>query len=133
MSASGPRHRRVVLTGLGAVTPAGLTAPATWASLTAGRSGIGRITRFDATECAAQIAGEVRNFDPVSPRCAAVHPRGPAGSAVTAPLSLKEVKKLGRFSHLGLAAGLEAYADSGLDAIRAGLAPERIGINLGVG
>jgi 3-oxoacyl-[acyl-carrier-protein] synthase II len=133
MNSPGARNRRVVLTGLGAVTPVGLTAPASWAALTAGRSGIARITRFDATECSAQIAGEVKDFDPVAPRCAPVHPRGPAGAAVTAPLSPKEVKKLGRFSHLGLAAGLEAYADSGLDAIRATLAPERIGINLGVG
>src|SRR5271170_7116763 len=121
MNSPSARHRRVVVTGLGAVTPVGLTAPATWASLTAGRSGIGRITRFDATECAAQIAGEVKDFDPVAPRCAAVYPRGLGSAAVTAPLSPKEVKKLGRFSHLGLAAGLEAYADSGLDAVRATL------------
>ncbi len=125
--------RRVAITGLGAVTPVGHTAPATWAALTAGRSGIGRIERFDATECASRIAGEVRNFDPVAPRCAPVHPRGPAGEAVTAGLTAKEVKKLGRFSHLGMAAGLEAYADSGLDAVRATLRPERMGVNLGVG
>jgi 3-oxoacyl-[acyl-carrier-protein] synthase II len=133
MNSPGARHRRVVLTGLGAVTPVGQTASATWAALIAGRSGIAPITRFDATECTARIAGEVVDFDPVAPRCAAVHPRGPAGAPVTTPLSPKEVKKLGRFSHLGLAAGLEAYADSGLDAVRATLAPERIGINLGVG
>jgi len=125
--------RRVVVTGLGAVTPVGLTAPATWEALTAGRSGIGRLERFDASECAARIAGEVRHFDPVAPRCAPLHPRGPSGEAVTAPLSPKELKKLGRFSHLGLAAGLEAYADSGLDGIRGTLRPERIGVNLGVG
>ena len=123
----------VILTGLGAVTPVGQTAAATWEALTAGRSGIARITRFDATECTAQIAGEVKDFDPVAVRCAPVYPRGPAGPAVTASLSAKEVKKLGRFSHLGLAAGLEAYADSGLDGVRATLSPERIGINLGVG
>ncbi len=125
--------RRVAITGLGAVTPVGLTAPATWSALTAGRSGIGRLERFDAAECASRIAGEVRNFDPVAPRCSPVYPRGAAGGAVTAPLSPKEVKKLGRFSHLGLAAGLEAYADSGLDAVRGTLRPERIGVNLGVG
>jgi 3-oxoacyl-[acyl-carrier-protein] synthase II len=125
--------RRVAITGLGAVTPVGHTAPATWAALIAGRSGIGRIERFDATDCASRIAGEVRNFDPVAPRCAPVHPRGPAGDAVTAGLTPKEQKKLGRFSHLGLAAGLEAYADSGLDAVRATLRPERMGVNLGVG
>jgi 3-oxoacyl-[acyl-carrier-protein] synthase II len=133
MNAPNPHRRRVVLTGLGAVTPVGQTAAATWEALTAGRSGIARITRFDATECTAQIAGEVKDFDPVAVRCAPVYPRGPAGPAVTASLSAKEVKKLGRFSHLGLAAGLEAYADSGLDGVRATLSPERIGINLGVG
>ena len=126
-------RRRVAITGLGAVTPVGLTAPATWAALTAGRSGIVRIERFDAAECASRIAGEVRNFDPVATRCAPVRPRGPAGEAVTAGLSPKEIKKLGRFSHLGLAAGLEAYADSGVDAIRGTLRPERMGVNLGVG
>ncbi len=125
--------RRVAITGLGAVTPVGLTAPATWSALTAGRSGIGRLERFDPAECASRIAGEVRHFDPVAPRCSPVHPRGAAGGAVTSPLSPKEVKKLGRFSHLGLAAGLEAYADSGLDAVRGTLRPERIGVNLGVG
>ena len=53
-------RRRVAITGLGAVTPVGNSAAATWAALIAGRSGIGRITRFDPTDCAAQIAGEVR-------------------------------------------------------------------------
>src|SRR5687767_5770206 len=56
--------RRVVITGIGAVTPCGNTATDTWAALIAGRSGIGRITRFDPTGCTAQIAGEVRDFDP---------------------------------------------------------------------
>jgi 3-oxoacyl-[acyl-carrier-protein] synthase II len=133
MNPSPSTRRRVVLTGLGAVTPVGLTAAATWSALTAGRSGIGPITRFDATDCSARIAGEVRDFDPVAPRCAPLHPRGAAGEPVTAGLTPKEVKKLGRFSHLGLAAGVEAYADSGLDAHRGALPPERIGVNLGVG
>ena len=126
-------HRRVAITGMGAVTPVGSTAPETWSSLTEGRSGIARIERFDASLCASQIAGEVRNFDPTAPRCPEVRPRGAAGEPVTAPLSAKEVKKLGRFSHLGMAAGLEAYADSGIDAVRSTLSPERIGVNLGVG
>src|SRR6185503_2152666 len=56
--------RRVVVTVIGAVTPCGNTAVDTWSSLIAGRSGIGRVTRFDPTGCAAQIAGEVKNFDP---------------------------------------------------------------------
>lgn len=125
--------RRVAVTGLGAVTPVGNTAPETWAALLAGRSGIGPIERFNAADCAARIAGEVRGYDPVAARCPPQHPRGPAGEPVSAPLAAKEVKKLGRFSHLGMGAGLEAYADSGLDAARAGIAPERIGVNLGVG
>jgi 3-oxoacyl-[acyl-carrier-protein] synthase II len=125
--------RRVVVTGLGAITPVGNTAPATWAALVAGRSGIGRITRFDPAGCTAQIAGEVRGFQPSAPLSVPLHPRGPGGEPVTCVVSPKEVKKLGRFTHLGLAAALEAYADSGLDAHRATLAPERLGANLGVG
>jgi len=125
--------RRVVVTGLGAVTPVGLTAPETWASLIAGRSGIGPITHFDATGCTARIAGEVRGFDPTAPNGSVVHPRGAAGEPVTAALSPKEVRKLGRFSHLGVAAGLEAYIDSGLDAHRSSLPSERMGVSLGVG
>jgi 3-oxoacyl-[acyl-carrier-protein] synthase II len=126
-------RRRVVVTGLGAVTPCGNTAPDTWASLSAGRSGIGRITRFDPTGCAAQIAGEVKGFDPARPLPAPLFPRGPGSEAVTQTLTLKDVKKFGRFTHLGAAAAVEAYADSGLDAHRATLSPDRMGVNLGVG
>jgi 3-oxoacyl-[acyl-carrier-protein] synthase II len=133
MSRPADYPRRVVVTGLGAVTPLAHTARGTWEAMIAGRSGIGPITRFDAAECATRIAGEVKEFDPSGVRCAAVWPRGPAQASVTAAVSPKEVKKLGRFSHLGLAAGLEAYADSGLDSIRSKLPPERVGVNLGVG
>jgi len=126
-------RRRVVITGLGAVTPVGLTAAATWAGLTAGRSGIGPITRFDTKDCPVKIAGEVRDFDPVKPLAAPLHPRGPGGEAVTAAFSPKDTKKFGRFTHLGCAAAVEAYADSGLDAHRAHLAADRMGVNLGVG
>jgi len=126
-------QRRVVVTGIGAVTPVGLSAPATWSALIAGRSGIGPITRFDATGCTARIAGEVRGFDPSAPLPKPLHPRGPAGEPLLMAVSPKDVKKLGRFSHLGLAAGIEAYADSGLDTFRSELRPERVGVNLGVG
>lgn len=125
--------RRVVITGVGAVTPCGNSAPATWAALIAGRSGIGRITRFDATGCTAQIAGEVRDFDPARLLPAPLHPRGPQGDPLTQAMTLKDVKKFGRFTHLGTAAAVEAYADSGLDAHRATLPAERMGVNLGVG
>jgi 3-oxoacyl-[acyl-carrier-protein] synthase II len=126
-------RRRVAVTGLGAVTPVGLTAPATWASLIGGRSGIGPITRFDATGCNARIAGEVRDYDPTAPIAVPVHPRGAGNDPVTSPLTPKDLRKLGRFTHLGLGAGLEAYVDSGLDGARSGLPSERIGVNLGVG
>jgi 3-oxoacyl-[acyl-carrier-protein] synthase II len=132
MSASLPA-RRVAITGMGAVTPVGLGAPATWDSLVAGRSGIGPITHFDATGCTARIAGEVRGFDATAPVGAPVYPRGPGSEPVVSPLTPKDLRKLGRFSHLGVAAGLEAYIDSGLDPHRASLPSERIGVNLGVG
>jgi 3-oxoacyl-[acyl-carrier-protein] synthase II len=125
--------RRVAITGLGAVTPVGLTVPATWASLVGGRSGIGIITRFDPTGCNARIAGEVRGYDPAQPIGSTVYPRGTGSIPVTAPLNQKDVRKLGRFTHLGLGAGLEAYVDSGLDASRGLLPSERMGVNLGVG
>ena len=132
LSSAIPR-RRVVITGLGAVTPIGLTAPATWAALLAGKSGISRITRFDATKCTAQIAGEVKDFNPVAPLPVPLFPWGREAEPLTMAVSPKDLKKLGRFSHLGLAAGVEAYADSGLDAHRAVVPPERLGIELGVG
>jgi 3-oxoacyl-[acyl-carrier-protein] synthase II len=101
--------------------------------LVGGRSGISRITRFDATGCAAQIAGEVRDFNPTTPLAAPLYPRGPLAEPLATVVTAKDAKKVGRFTHLGLTAGIEAYADSGLDAARAGLPPERIGVNIGVG
>jgi 3-oxoacyl-[acyl-carrier-protein] synthase II len=133
MPKSNSSSRRVVITGVGAVTPCGNTAHDTWAALTAGRSGIGRITRFDASACNAQIAGEVKNFDPARVLPAPLHPRGPSGEPLTQALTLKDVKKFGRFTHLGIGAAVEAYADSGLDAHRATLPADRMGVNLGVG
>jgi 3-oxoacyl-[acyl-carrier-protein] synthase II len=79
------------------------------------------------------IAGEVKGFEPTAPIAAPVRPRGGASDPVTAALTPKDVRKLGRFSHLGLGAGLEAYVDSGLDAFRDSFSSERIGVNLGVG
>ncbi len=125
--------RRVVITGLGAVTPCGNTAAETWSALVAGRSGIGKITRFDAALCNAQIAGEVRGFDPSRPLPAPLRPRGAASEPMLQALTPKDVKKFGRFTHLGVGAAVEAYADSGLDAHRDTLNAERMGVNLGVG
>ena len=126
-------RRRVAITGIGAVTPCGNSAAETWAALVAGRSGIDRITRFDATTCSAQIAGEVRNFDVTRPLPKPLHPRGAANDPLTQVLTPKDVKKFGRFTHLGAAAAVEAYADSGIDEARAHYSPERMGVNLGVG
>lgn len=125
--------RRVVITGIGAVTPCGNTAAETWAALVAGRSGIGPITRFDSAGCTARIAGEVRNFDPARLLPAPLRPRGAEGDPITHAMSLKDVKKFGRFTHLGTSAAVEAYADSGLDAHRGALLSVRMGVNLGVG
>jgi 3-oxoacyl-[acyl-carrier-protein] synthase II len=126
-------NRRVVITGLGAVTPVGNSAKDTWAALAAGRSGIAKITRFDPTGCNAQIAGEVKNFDPTRLLDAPLHPRGLNEAPLNQVLTQKDVKKFGRFTHLGSVAAVEAYADSGLDAHRAELNSERMGVNLGVG
>lgn len=133
MNPATPSTRRVVVTGIGAVTPCGNSAPETWAALIAGRSGISRITRFDPTGCTAQIAGEVKGFDPARLLPAPLHPRGAGRDPLTQATTLKDVKKFGRFTHLGAAAAVEAYADSGLDAHRATLNSERMGVNLGVG
>jgi len=75
----------------------------------------------------------VRDYDPTAPLARPVYPRGPDGDPVLAALSPKDVRKLGRFTHLGLGAGLEAYVDSGLDTNRDSIESERIGVNLGVG
>jgi 3-oxoacyl-[acyl-carrier-protein] synthase II len=133
MQNSSSSSRRVAITGIGAVTPCGHTASETWASLIAGRSGIRRITRFDPTGCTAQIAGEVKSFDPARTLPSPLRPRGPSSDPVTQALTAKDVKKFGRFTHLGVGAAVEAYADSGLDAHRGTLPPERMGVNLGVG
>ncbi len=123
----------MVVTGLGVVSPLGLSAPETWAGLVAGRSGIGPITRFDATGCTARIVGEVKGFEPTQALPAPLYPRGKDGEALTTVFTPKDAKKFGRFTHLGAAAAVEAYADSGLDEHRATLNPERMGVTLGVG
>ena len=106
-------RRRVVVTGLGIVCPVGNTVDEAWGAITAGRSGIARITRFDATAFASQIAGEVKDFD------------------VSAYLNPKEARRMDRFIHFGMAASIQAVKDAGLDA-NAG-DPERIGCVIGSG
>ncbi len=88
--------RRVVVTGLGIVSPTGVGVAQAWENIVAGRSGIARITRFDASQFASQIAGEVKNFD------AAQH------------MPAKEARRLDAFIHFGIAAANEAIRDAGI-------------------
>ena len=107
------QRRRVVVTGLGIISPVGNTVPEAWDNVLAGKSGVARVTRFDASRLSSQIAGEVRNFD------------------VSKYLSPKEARRMDRFIHFGMAAGLQAWKDSG-NAVAPDTA-ERFGINFGSG
>jgi len=104
---------RVVVTGLGAVTPLGNDVTALWEGVCAGRSGIARITRFDPGPFSSQIAGEATEF------------------SAEACFDRKEIRKTDRFAQLGMAASLEAFRDAGLDGER--LVPERVGVLIGSG
>ena len=106
-------RRRVVVTGLGIVSPVGNTVKEAWANITSGRSGIGAITRFDASGFPVRIAGEVRGFD------------------VSAYLSPKEARRYDLFIHYGLAAASDALRDAGISADTADA--ERIGVCIGSG
>lgn len=107
--------KRVVVTGIGAVTPLGLNAQDTWKNLIQGQSGVGRISLWDPTLCSAQIAAEVKGYD------------------VTQYIDRKEMRKMGRFIHFSIGACMEAYKDSGLADVRNQIPAERIGINIGAG
>jgi len=106
-------RRRVVVTGLGIVSPVGTGAPEAWKSILAGQSGITRITRFDPSPFSSQIAGEVKGFDPAQ------------------YLSAKEARRFDTFIHYGLAGAIEAIKDSGLDFERE--QREQIGVCIGSG
>jgi 3-oxoacyl-[acyl-carrier-protein] synthase II len=134
MSSSFIARKRVVVTGIGAVTPLGLNVKETWGRALEGRSGIAPITLFDTKDCPVTFAGEVKGFDVTR----AVGPFHPApGTPDATPLiqaaNSKDARRLGRFTHLALAAGLEAYGDSGLDAVRSQIEPDRLGVNIGAG
>jgi 3-oxoacyl-[acyl-carrier-protein] synthase II len=106
-------RRRVVVTGLGLVSPVGNSVPEAWENIIAGKSGIAPITRFDASALSVRIAGEVKGFD------------------VTAYLSAKEARRMDAFIHYGMAAGIQAVRDSGLEVTDANA--DRIGVNIGSG
>jgi len=106
-------RRRVVITGLGIVSPVGSDIPTAWTNLVAGRSGISAISRFDASTFPTRIAGEVRDFD------------------VAQYLPVKEARHFDTFVHYGIAAGLQALRDSGIEVTDANA--DRIGVIIGSG
>jgi 3-oxoacyl-[acyl-carrier-protein] synthase II len=106
-------RRRVVVTGLGIVSPIGNTVAEAWSSCLAGKSGITRITRFDPARLTCQIAGEVKGFD------------------IAPYMSPKEARRMDLFIHYGMAAGLQAWRDSALKVTPDNA--ERVGVNFGSG
>jgi 3-oxoacyl-[acyl-carrier-protein] synthase II len=106
-------RRRVVVTGLGLISPVGIGVEESWAALVAGKSGIGPITLFDASTFPTRIAGEVKGFDPAQ------------------FMDRKEVRRNDRFIHFGLAAAAMAVKDSGLDMSKEDA--ERVGCIVGAG
>lgn len=107
--------RRVVVTGLGLVTPVGMGVENTWSALCAGTSGVSKITRFDTEGYACQIAAEVKDYDP------------------KAHFNTKELKKYDRFIQYGMIAADEAIAQAGLTEVEDEFLLERIGVQLGSG
>jgi len=106
-------RRRVVVTGLGIVSPIGNTVEEAWGSAIAGTPGITRITKFDPSRLASQIAGEVKGFD------------------VAPYMSPKDARRMDTFIHYGMAAGLQAWRDASLQVTPENA--ERIGVNFGSG
>ncbi len=106
-------RRRVVITGLGIVSPVGNDVQTAWANLVAGRSGISAISRFDASAFSTRIAGEVRDFD------------------IAQYMPAKEARHFDTFVHYGIAAGVQALRDSGIEVTEANA--ERIGVIIGSG
>jgi 3-oxoacyl-[acyl-carrier-protein] synthase II len=101
------------VTGLGVISPVGNTVSEAWTNIVAGKSGITNITKFDASAFKSQVAGEVKNFD------------------IAAYLSPKEARRMDTFIHFGMAAGIQAIRDSGLEVTPENA--ERIGVNIGSG
>ena len=107
-------RRRVVITGLGLISPVGNTVEEGWQNIIAGVSGIAPVTRFDTSTFPVKFAGEVKNFD------------------ITQYISAKDARRMDKFIHYGLAAGMQAVRDAGLD--KEGAAdPERVGVSIGSG
>lgn len=105
--------RRVVITGLGLLTPVGLNVAQTWQNIKAGKSGIAPITKFDTEKFSVKFAGMMPDFD------------------VTAYITPKEAKKMDPFIHYGIAVGIQAFQDSGLEVTEQNAT--RIGVSIGSG
>ena len=105
--------RRVVVTGLGLITPVGIGVKESWANIINGQSGIGKITKFDCSTFPSQIAGQVKNFDPL------------------AYIPPKDARRMDTFIQFGIAAGIEAFKDSGIEVNDNN--SERIGVSVGSG
>lgn len=105
-----------MITGLGIISPVGNSVADAWANILAGKSGVTRISRFDSSAFASQIAGEVKGFD------------------ITNYLTARDARRMDVFIHYGLAAGIQAVKDAGIEDIAgSNLDPERIGVNIGSG
>ena len=105
--------RRVVITGMGMVSPVGLNVKTSWENILAGKSGIGPITHFDVSDFSVRFGGSVKDFD------------------VSTIMSSKDARKMDTFIHCGMAAAIEAITDSGLEITEANA--ERIGVAIGSG
>ena len=105
--------RRVVVTGLGLITPVGIGVSESWANIISGQSGIGKITKFDCSSYPSQVAGEVKNFDPLL------------------YIPPKDARRMDTFIQFGIAAGVEAFKDSGIEVTDTN--SERIGVSVGSG
>jgi 3-oxoacyl-[acyl-carrier-protein] synthase II len=106
-------ERRVVVTGMGCLTPLGTDVRSTWCGIREGRSGIGPITRFDASRLSVRFAGECKDFDP------------------SAVMTSKEARRMDRFQQMAWAASVEALADSGFEITPENA--ERVGVLVGSG
>ena len=108
-------RRRVVVTGLGIISPVGNSIAAAWENILAGRSGIGPITNFDVSDFPVRIAGEIRDFD------------------VSEYIPGKDARRMGAFIHYGIAAASQAIADSGLEITDASASRAGVAIGSGIG
>ena len=107
--------RRVVITGLGIVSPVGNDIKSAWGNILVGKSGIGPITNFDATDFPVRFCGEVRDFD------------------VTEYITAKDARRMGEFIHYGIAAASQAINDAGLETSEADAARTGVAIGSGIG